>query len=367
MNGVKNGDYKGSFTFISQLGNSVIDYLLVPADSADSVVSFSVGSMLESCHQPICFTLEAPDLPYHKTKSPTLPTKARICYKWKVDKEDKIPLLALKNDSWFNSRWDSNVSQTGSVDLAYKIFCQWAKRIFRPMIIKCGSKTEPIKTTSSNSIRLKATKHLKRFKQSGQEEQLSKFLELKEKYKKQRLVEKEQNRIECIERVSIFRETNDWSELWKLLRKSLKPRSWVTPDISMENWVRHFDSVYNIKAPICLNEWSDLSGCSDEDALLDAIITPEEICMSLKEMKYNKAPGHDSLPIDLFKKSLGIVLPPLVMLGCLITCWINPSSLSIGRKALYYQFIKERDARTIQIITVVFRCSPVSANYLLNS
>ena len=57
LNGCKQGDEKGHFTYVSTHGCSVIDYCLVSDSFVDRVAKFAVCDRVESQHMPILFEI----------------------------------------------------------------------------------------------------------------------------------------------------------------------------------------------------------------------------------------------------------------------------------------------------------------------
>ena len=54
--------------------------------------------------------------------------------------------------------------------------------------------------------------------------------------------------------------------------------------------------------------------CEKTDSTLDAPITIEEICKTIKELKTNKATGHDSIINEMLKESKSVISPFLATL-----------------------------------------------------
>ena len=56
-NGMCSGESKGSFTFVSPHGSTIIDYFIVSADLLRNSIDMSVQSRIESWHMPIALSL----------------------------------------------------------------------------------------------------------------------------------------------------------------------------------------------------------------------------------------------------------------------------------------------------------------------
>jgi len=57
LNGVMKGDEKGEYTYVSQRGCSVIDYVIVNDNGMEIVNSFKVGERVDSDHMPLSVEL----------------------------------------------------------------------------------------------------------------------------------------------------------------------------------------------------------------------------------------------------------------------------------------------------------------------
>ena len=60
LNGSHAGDQNGQFTFVSNQGNSVIDYCIVSVDFISKLnINFEVGARVESSHMPLQFNINS--------------------------------------------------------------------------------------------------------------------------------------------------------------------------------------------------------------------------------------------------------------------------------------------------------------------
>ena len=72
LNGKHSGDLQGQFTFISQQGNSVVDYFVVSADFVSKTdMYFEVGSRVESSHMPVHLSIRGKQKKPEKEIHPT--------------------------------------------------------------------------------------------------------------------------------------------------------------------------------------------------------------------------------------------------------------------------------------------------------
>ena len=90
LNGKHSGDLQGQFTFISQLGNSVVDYFVVSADFVSKThMYFEVGSRVESSHMPIHLSIRGkqkkPEKEIHPTQRESITNT-----KWNSEKVEEF-------------------------------------------------------------------------------------------------------------------------------------------------------------------------------------------------------------------------------------------------------------------------------------
>lgn len=57
LNGNTEGDEEGEFTYVSQRGNSVIDYVLTNVDAREEIWNFKIEERVESDHMPVVVEL----------------------------------------------------------------------------------------------------------------------------------------------------------------------------------------------------------------------------------------------------------------------------------------------------------------------
>ena len=124
-----------------------------------------------------------------------------------------------------------------------------------------------------------------------------------------------------------------WSHL-----KSLRGKSKVTSKapnlIAADSWVEHFST-------LCHRKQTDQDkrqvidnlrkNCGKTDSTLDAPITIEEICKTIKELKTNEATGHDSIINEMLKEDQSVISPFLATLfNKILETQYYPEEWSIG-------------------------------------
>ena len=95
VNGRRHGDLNGSHTRVHTTGNSVVDYVVVPAEQFTNIKSFTVGErMPEPDHRPLIYTIELPKI---KMSIGNHCNEKRTYYKW--DKNHKMDFIHMLNNN----------------------------------------------------------------------------------------------------------------------------------------------------------------------------------------------------------------------------------------------------------------------------
>ena len=85
LNGCVEGDKNGCFTYISQMGNSVIDYFIVSEELLNYYVNMTVHTRVESPHMPIHFVINIPMI-LRKPSDTLIQSNEYTYMKWDNDK-----------------------------------------------------------------------------------------------------------------------------------------------------------------------------------------------------------------------------------------------------------------------------------------
>ena len=143
VNGRCNGDFNGESTFVSHLGQSTIDYVLVGENSLDTIKKFTIGSRLESSHMPLELCLETEIektiiLPQNKEVRKTGNTLVR--YKWKESEKSNALKEVEKNKDWILNKMRNTYGANEMAD----VIQHWMKRVFKTMKISQTNKTRKV-------------------------------------------------------------------------------------------------------------------------------------------------------------------------------------------------------------------------------
>ena len=90
LNGNHSGDVDGCFTFISEQGNSVIDYCVVSSDFVCKTdMHFEVGSRVETSHMPIQLSIDSKQLQQEQSAK-EIKRESMTKIKWDQEKAEEF-------------------------------------------------------------------------------------------------------------------------------------------------------------------------------------------------------------------------------------------------------------------------------------
>ena len=101
--------------------------------------------------------------------------------------------------------------------------------------------------------------------------------------------------------------------MWTKIKRITKGNSFVNSTVSPDQWLQYFNRVYNLATGEIKQEWRSPTLSHVIDAL-DAEIRPAEVKIALLDMKNNKAPGWDGLPMEFYKYAPMLLGPILARL-----------------------------------------------------
>ena len=244
LNGLKALDFDASFTYVSDMGSSVIDYFIMSCDFFRELVpiSLAVKTCVESDHLPI--ELNMPLSIGRKNLSDTKDRKSRTKkILWKKEKECNFKecLSSTESEQMLNRAIEQIEV---NVDDALDIFVSCLKSASKSMerTVQEGSRSirvnAPWFDAECRTEKQLSRKLLKQFRKTHTEECRIRYLQQKKKYKKLLKEKKQLYKRELANRL----ESNckDPAKFWKEI-KTLggSHKSFVTNNISLDEWFDH--------------------------------------------------------------------------------------------------------------------------------
>jgi hypothetical protein len=210
----------------------------------------------------------------------------------------------------------------------------WLQMVFHPM--RARKRPDPNTTLRRQNAwertRQEALRLLRRFRRTGGIEALRRYLSLKAAYKEEKKVDLELKKVERSARIKSLYRTHDWRELWKQVGAFSKSPSSPSAEIPPDQWRDYFGKLYNVVVDVGRErEWAvDLEALPSIPEL-DKEITADEVSLTLKKMKWSKAPGMDGIPTDFYKKLYPLLATPLAILfNTIFTSGTYPPAWSLS-------------------------------------
>ena len=145
------------------------------------------------------------------------------------------------------------------------------------------------------------------------------YCELRKQYKHLLLTKEKEYKLKC--RKELESNIGDPKQFWRNIKKFTTKTRQVS-DISDEQWLEHFEKVFDVKGmeqdtddeiSSSYTTESNRNSCAEDDSL-NSDISPQEVTESIDHLKANKAAGLDGIIPEVFKHSCDKIVPFLVHL-----------------------------------------------------
>lgn len=302
MNGHSRSDRNGKLTFVSPVGQSVVDYALT--DGTTLMMNdpdFEVLGSTLSCHMPIIIQIPIKGLEKRResTTDNSEGKEKLVRYRLKKDitgavkkAKEMVPLLK------------------GSIEPLLKKVCGNDPSAWEPVIKFIRNITELIISPSMSRIKKKIPKLKKpwhsrkcaiaktkmkqalrifRAKRSGTSRQ--EYFRARKVFESETTAAWENYTAQLADDLTKAIDTKDNRSLYEVVKTSTgnKKNSGVPRGISCENWTKHFNELLNKEEKV-LPKWLLEEFCEDDD-FCGKQITREEVTLALGSIKTRKAPG----------------------------------------------------------------------------
>jgi hypothetical protein len=305
LNGACEGDHDGRYTFVSDSGNSVIDYFLVSDDIFSYLVDnciLRIDDRFESCHFPVCLQLPV-DNTLNQNKKEQNNSYTRVV--WQSDREQLVKQCFLCDEVQTKLKIANNLVKT-DVNLALDLFNECMRDCSKCMEKKvCYNAKQKKKTWFDDKcvkMRRNLRKLLRKFRKTLSSEDRFQYCKTRREYKHLLNAKKKQYKDKQFS--ELLESLADQSEFWKKIKR-LSPRIVQPHDISIDTWHNHFKKVLEVNDTLSFDELdvNDNINHTDDttEAFINGPITAEEICSAIKTIKTGKACGPDGIVGELFK------------------------------------------------------------------
>lgn len=285
LNGMSRSDSDGSFTYISNSGDSVIDICAVSQECLYMVRDFMVENQIWADHMPIVLWLE-------------IPQSENVIYK-----QNLLPKLIWdeKNTEQYRHYLDINLADLKNIkqELSVEDFIDTIRKSskqprFRPRNLVSKSKWFDNRCRQARS---KSFHWLRKYKKSANPRHKIKYLAANKTFKVVCEQTKENYYKQLEQNIS---KVNDSKEFWKLVKEINNNQRSCELNITKNVFKQYFQELLN---PQQFSKDVSYAPNFIEIHELDMPITVDEISAMLSKTKSNKAPGLDGIPYEFFKNS----------------------------------------------------------------
>ena len=313
MNGSNKDDREGKFTYVSQHGESVVDYCLIINTNFETDVSVTVGSRIDSSHMPL--EIKVGSKTTKGTQVKTVKEISRIM--WDADKTEEV--LQNMQSSEFNNLLGQayaslEVSLNSSVKILTVALSQAANCMRRTFLSsnKTAHKQAEWYDNDCKSAKVMARRALAAYKRTLATTDRSFFVQCRNNYKQ--LIRRKKKDYEKNLGTYLLKNLYNSDKFWHVIRKKSWKRAKLA-DIEIETWKSYFESLFHQNIVHITNLTADSEGIADiYDDALDATITTDEVDHALTKLSHGRAPGLDEIPSELVKLGRKHLVPFLTRL-----------------------------------------------------
>ena len=318
VNGRCGRDLNGSYIYISAQGCSLIDYVLCSPDFLTFILDFNIETRTESKHMPVSTSLK--NVCLDKDRISNLYTEtdydSRNIMKYNFSGQN-VDIFKQNIGAFFtnervlyfmNSIDDSSVC----ADSIAKMFANCLCNSSVQYTVKIKHKTNA-PWFDGECVCLKKQKYstLRRFRNTNLNADRDEYIRARNSFKQK-----------CAEKKSIYQTSklddlissvNDQKTFWSKL-KAMTRKSSRKGNISNEEWLRHFESLFNegaVQEDDRDNDefYTEVNLDDVQEQIFNADITDEEIIKAVKSLKMGKSAGLDGVIPEMFFHSLPFILP----------------------------------------------------------
>ena len=316
-NGRRGTDEKvGDFTCLTQSGCSVVDYCILPYPLLNTIMGFDIVSRGDSDHLPIVMSLSLNRIranvrPLDGTITQRCPQVKKIV--WNEDKKE-IFLNQLSSNDFNSSLNEAELLTDYNISESVNIFNEAMVNVADCMkVVKNIVVHKQPRWFDDECMTLKREKYrtLRRFRLSGDENDLQNFLQAKRLFKMNCDIKKKKQNDEMSN--MLVNSLSDSKTFWGHIR-FLAGRSFDHNNIDINTFHEHFRELLDVPM-------FDQAMDEDEEEIrilphmeYEEIITPKEVELSICKLKNGKAGGLDEVTAEILKNASHKLVPYFVKL-----------------------------------------------------
>ena len=307
----------GQFTCITDNSCSVIDYVLTDTNIFSNIVDFEVKERLESIHLPICLTLSFSDNTVDESilNQPINQYTSYYKLKFMPEKYDEYVQSVVYKLICESINFDNHIENNSLQDaldtvMTYIYSAAECMKTTKTNVTMRKNKNQPWFDSECKLLRTKTLKALRKFRHLKNDESLKEYQGGKKAFRKVTSMKKKQYYGEQNLKLSQACVDKDSKTFWNLLKGSSES---LPSRISAQEWFNYFSEVYN-QDNIETQE-DDINNSQDIfDDELDSPISNSEVSIAIRNLKNEKSPGFDGVPVEFFKVISDVFVPYLVKL-----------------------------------------------------
>ncbi|MEW8548565.1 MAG: endonuclease/exonuclease/phosphatase family protein, partial [Candidatus Thiodiazotropha sp.] len=320
VNGRCGRDLNGSYTYISTQGCSLIDYVLCSPDLLTFILDFNIEIRTESKHLPVSTSLKNVFLDTAR--------KLKSCVKngngsQNITKYNfsaqNVDIFKQNIGTFFTNERihdfiiridDSSISADNIAKMFVSCLCDSSVQY----TVKTKYKSNA-PWFDEDCVRSKKQKYsiLRRFRNTNSDVDRDEYIRARNSFKQ--LCAEKKSMYQTSKLDDLISSVNDQKAFWSKL-KAMTRRSSRKGNISNDDWLRHFESLFNEGADNEDDEnnedfYADFNLDDVQEQIFNADITDEEIIKAVKSLKMGKSAGLDGVLPEMFFHSLHLILPLL--------------------------------------------------------
>ena len=312
LNGMCHGDLDGRYTYMCDLGSSVIDYFLMSSDLLATVWDkciLNIVDNIETHHMPIVLSVEFPA--DHNIETVVPDDKVFIDkFVWNSDNVEQFK-DAMNADDACTMLNDAIQLIDTDVNLALKMFNDCIKDVascMKKRVCLNGKKKRQdwydveCRKKKSNVRRL-----LRKVRHTLCEEDRFAFCKARREYKNFLLYKRKQHNALMIDK--LLASINKQQEFWETVHNIVPRRKSVKNQILLDDWFKHFKKLLERDDENDDFECEDVEGDVDDNDFFNSPITEDEVLLALRKLKPKKAAGPDGVIGEILKYASVFVVP----------------------------------------------------------
>ena len=315
LNGLLERGFDDKFTFVSERGNSTIDFFLSSVNFVDCVKMLSVVNRIESHHMPVRLDVCA-----------ALKTDTEVDSENKKTSAEKLTWDSSKA-SLFLDFLSSREGQTaidvatecidGNTDTALSMFVNTLLEAGQCMrrTVYFGSRqrhTNRWFDTECKERKREVSRLLGRYSRTGKLEDKLQYLQKRSEY--QNMIKEKKKTYKKSVQDSLLENRKNPSKFWSTVKRS-RQRERTRATINIDVWKDHFKNVLGQHTASTLEQSEN--HINEEDVHineLDEQISLAEVKQAIRKLKAGKASGIDEIPAEFVKAAEDMVAPFLTKL-----------------------------------------------------